>query len=61
MKLNELSLNDRLAIASLMNLLKNGMTQDEFDKLPECEKLKILEERESGCLFVCGRKDIEEF
>lgn len=58
MKLNELSLNDRLAIASLMHLLKTGLTQDEFDKLPEDEKLKILEERESGCLFVCSKEDI---
>lgn len=60
-KLSELTLNDRLAIASLMHCLKTGMTQDEFDKLPEDEKLMILDERESGCLFVCGRKDIEEF
>ena len=60
MNLNELSMNDRLAIASLMHSLKTGMKQNEFDKLPEDEKLKILDERESGYLFICGRNDIEE-
>ena len=59
MNINDPSINDRLAIASLMHRLKTGMTQEEFDNLPESEKLNILDEREAGYLFVCGKEDIE--
>ena len=59
MNIKNLSTNDRLAIASLMHCLKTGMTQEEFDNLPESEKLNILDEREGGYLFVCGKEDIE--
>ena len=59
MNIKDLSINDRLAIASIMHRLKTGMTQDEFDNLPESEKLNILDEREVGYLFVCDKKDIE--
>ena len=60
MNIKDLSINDRLAIASLMHRLKTGMTQDEFDNLPESEKLNILDEREGGYLFVCDKKDIAQ-
>ena len=60
MNIKDLSINDRLAIASLMHCLKTGMTQDEFDNLPESEKLNILDERESGYLFVCNKEDIAQ-
>ena len=60
MNIKDLSTNDRLAIASLMHRLKTGMTQDEFDSLPESEKLNILDERESGYLFVCDKEDIAQ-
>ena len=60
MNINDLSISDRLAIASLMHRLKTGMTQDEFDNLPESEKLNILDERESGYLFVCNKEDIAQ-
>jgi len=59
MNIKNLSTNDRLAIASLMHCLKTGMTQEEFDNLPESEKLNILDEREGGYLFACGKEDIE--
>lgn len=60
MNINDLSVNDRLAIASLMHCLKTGMKQEEFDNLPENEKLNILDERESGYLFVCNKEDIAQ-
>lgn len=60
MNIKDLSTIDRLAIASLMHRLKTGMTQDEFDNLPESEKLNILDEREGGYLFVCDKKDIAQ-
>ena len=59
MNIKDLSINDRLAIASIMHRLKTGMSQEEFDNLPENEKLNILDEREGGYLFVCDKKDIE--
>ena len=59
MNIKDLSINDRLAIASIMHRLKTGMRQEEFDNLPENEKLNILDEREGGYLFVCDKKDIE--
>lgn len=59
MNIKDLSINDRLAIASIMHRLKTGMRQEEFDSLPESEKLNILDKRESGYLFVCDKKDIE--
>ena len=59
MNIKDLSTIDRLAIASLMHRLKTGMRQEEFDSLPESEKLNILDEREGGYLFVCDKKDIE--
>ena len=60
MNINDLSINDRLAIASLMHRLKTGMRQEEFDSLPESEKLNILDKREGGYLFVCGKEDIAQ-
>ena len=57
--IKDLSINDRLAIASIMHCLKTGMRQEEFDSLPESEKLNILDKREGGYLFVCDKKDIE--
>ena len=60
MNIKDLSTNDRLAVASIMHRLKTGMTQDEFDNLPEIEKLNILDERESGYLFVCNKEDIAQ-
>ena len=60
MNINDLSVNDRLAIASLMHCLKTGMKQEEFDNLPENEKLNILDEREGGYLFVCGKEGMSQ-
>ena len=60
MNIYDLSISDRLAIASLMHRLKTGMTQDEFDNLPESEKLNIMGEMEGGYLFVCDKEDISQ-
>ena len=60
MNIKDLSTIDRIAIASLMHRLKTGMRQEEFDSLPESEKLNILDEREGGYLFVCDKKDIAQ-